>query len=220
MTSPADISVYSAQRRRMVEEQLRGRGISDSRVLDAMLRVPRHEFAPFAYRDQAYEDHPLPIGEGQTISQPYIVALMLAALAMTGHERVLEIGTGTGYVTALLAELAREVISIERHAALANSARDRLSGLGYGNVRVLHGDGSRGLASWAPYDGIMVSAAALQLPPELVDQLEEGGRMIIPVGAGNSQQLEFIGKQNGEATIRSGEMCLFVPLISGDVSVP
>jgi protein-L-isoaspartate(D-aspartate) O-methyltransferase len=218
MTSPLDISDLSAQRRRMVEEQLRRRGIADDRVLDAMLRVPRHEFAPVGYRDQGYDDHPLLIGEGQTISQPYIVALMLEALAIKAGDRALEIGTGSGYVTALLAELAREVISIERHAALANSARERLSRLEYKNVRVLHADGSRGFPELAPYDVIIVSAAAAELPRELIDQLAEGGRMILPVGLGNSQQLQLIHKQNGEARIQRGEMCLFVPLIAGDVS--
>jgi protein-L-isoaspartate(D-aspartate) O-methyltransferase len=216
MTSPADISGYFALRQRMVEEQLRRRGIADARVLDTMSRVPRHEFAPVGYRDQAYEDHPLPIGEGQTISQPYIVALMLQALAIQKIDRVLEIGTGSGYVTALLGELVAEVISLERHRVLADSARERLLSLDCKNVRVLHADGSRGFSEFAPYDVIIVSAAAPELPRELVDQLAEGGRMILPVGFGNAQQLQLIRKRNGEATIQRGEMCLFVPLISGD----
>jgi protein-L-isoaspartate(D-aspartate) O-methyltransferase len=218
MTSPVDTSIYSALRQRMVEDQLRRRGIADPRVLDAMLRVPRHEFVPAGYRDQAYEDHPLPIGESQTISQPYIVALMLEALTIRDTDRALEIGTGSGYVTALLAELAKEVISIERHATLANSAQEKLISLQYKNIRIFHADGSRGLSESAPYDVIIVSAAAPDLPRELVDQLAEGGRMILPVGLGKSQQLQLIQKRNGEATIQRGEMCLFVPLIAGDAS--
>jgi protein-L-isoaspartate(D-aspartate) O-methyltransferase len=217
MTSPIDISEFSAQRQRMVEEQLRRRGIADERVLDAMLRVPRHEFV-VGYGNQSYEDHPLLIGEGQTISQPYIVALMLEALAIRDTDRALEIGTGSGYVMALLAALAKEVISIERHASLANSARELLAKLEYKNVRILHADGSRGFPELAPYDVIIVSATADELPRELVDQLADGGRMILPVGLGNSQQLQLIRKQNGETMIQRREMCLFVPLIVGDVS--
>ena len=193
--------------------QLRCRGITDERVLDAMARVPRHEFAPERYRDQAYEDHPLPIAEGQTISQPYIVAIMLQALALKASDRVLEIGTGSGYVTALLAELTGEVFSIERHAALANTARELLSRLGYRNVRVVLGDGTRGFAEGAPYDAILVSAAASQLPHELVDQLAEGGRLMIPVGCDDSQQLHLVEKRNGQPKTTLREMCRFVPLV-------
>ena len=193
--------------------QLRSRGITDQRVLDAMARVPRHEFAPERYRDQAYEDHPLPIAEGQTISQPYIVAIMLQALALKASDRVLEIGTGSGYVTALLAELTGEVFSIERHATLANAARELLSRLGYRNVRVVVGDGTRGFAEGAPYDAILVSAAASELPHELVDQLAEGGRLMIPVGCDDSQQLHLIEKRNGQPKTTLREMCRFVPLV-------
>src|SRR5437660_4052283 len=146
MTFSASPALYSSLRRQMVDSQLRQRGIADQRVLAAMERVPRHEFAPERYRDQAYEDHPLPIGEGQTISQPYIVAIMLEALSLLPTDRVLEVGTGSAYVTALLAELTAEVISVERHRALADSAREVLSSLGYQNVRVIVGDGSRGFA--------------------------------------------------------------------------
>ena len=193
--------------------QLRSRGITDQRVLDAMARVPRHEFAPERYRDQAYEDHPLPIAEGQTISQPYIVAIMLQALALNASDRVLEVGTGSGYVTALLAELTGEVFSIERHAALANTARELLSRPGYRNVRVVVGDGTRGFAEGAPYDAILVSAAASELPHELVDQLAEGGRLMIPVGCDDSQQLHLIEKRNGQPKTTLREMCRFVPLV-------
>jgi len=198
----------------MVESHLRLRGVTDERVLQAMGRVPRHEFAPERFRDQAYEDHPLPISEGQTISQPYIVALMLEALVLSPEDRVLEVGTGSGYVTALLAELVEQVISIERHASLADQARELLAALGYGNVRVIAGDGSRGVGEFAPYDAIIVSAAAPRLPQELVGQLAESGRMIIPVGEGDSQQLLLISRENGEIVTRYRELCRFVPLIS------
>ena len=205
----------------MVESQLRARGIADERVLDAISRVPRHEFAPANYRDQAYEDHPLPIGEGQTISQPYIVALMLEALALSPADRVLEVGTGSGYVTALLAELAAQVFSVERHATLADPARELLARMGYvksghRNVRLVVGDGSQGLAEHAPYDAIIVSAGALELPSALVTQLAEGGRMMIPVGLPDSQQLQLIRMENGQPRITLRELCRFVPLISED----
>jgi protein-L-isoaspartate(D-aspartate) O-methyltransferase len=214
MASPADSPTYETLRQRMVNAQLRTRGITDERVLDAMARVPRHEFAPERYRDQAYEDHPLPIGEGQTISQPYIVAIMLEALELKGTERVLEIGTGSGYVTALLAELAAEVISMERHQGLADASRELLARMEYKNIRVIAGDGSRGFAETAPYEAIIVSAAAPQLPHEMVDQLAEGGRLIIPVGREDSQQLQLIEKHNGQLRTSLRELCRFVPLIS------
>jgi protein-L-isoaspartate(D-aspartate) O-methyltransferase len=214
MTSPADVALYSSLRLRMVDAQLRARGIADERVLNAMLRVPRHEFAPERYRDQAYEDHPLPIGEEQTISQPYIVAIMLEALKLSPSHRVLEVGTGSGYLTALLAELAAEVISIERHAALADAARELLGRMSYKNVRVITGDGSQGFPEAAPYDSIIVSAAAPQLPRALIDQLSEGGRMIIPVGQVDTQQLQLIEKRNGQPHTSLRELCRFVPLIS------
>jgi protein-L-isoaspartate(D-aspartate) O-methyltransferase len=214
MASAADSSIYATLRQRMVDEHLRARGITDERVLEAMTRVPRHEFAPQRYRDQAYEDHPLPIGEGQTISQPYIVAIMLEALSLLPTDRVLEVGTGSGYVTALLAQLTAEVISVERHRALADSASEVLSRLAYQNARVIVGDGSRGSAEAAPYNAIIVSAAAPQLPHELMEQLAEGGRLIIPVGWEDSQQLQLIEKRNGQPRTSLRELCRFVPLIS------
>lgn len=198
----------------MVESQLRDRGISDPRVLDAMRRVPRDRFVPESLRSQAYEDHPLPIGEGQTISQPYIVAVMLESLQLAHSDKVLEIGTGSGYTTALLAELTTQVFSIERHATLADRARDLLSTLGYTNARIFTGDGTLGLPSFAPFDAVLVSAAAPSLPSSLLAQLREGGRMIIPVGAGDSQQLQFIRAINGRAVISLRELVRFVPLIS------
>lgn len=215
MTFSASPALYSSLRRQMVDSQLRQRGIAAERLLAAMERVPRHEFAPERYRDQAYEDHPLPIGEGQTISQPYIVAIMLDALKLSPTDKVLEIGTGSGYVTALLAELTAHVISIERHESLAESARALLAALGYSNVNVVTGDGTQGFPEAAPYDAIVVSAAAADMPPALITQLGEGGRMIIPVGSEDSQQLRLVRMENGQPNIEFRELCRFVPLIAG-----
>ena len=217
MRFPVNTDVYTSLRQQMVETQMRLRGIADERVLRAMLRVPRHEFAAERFRDQAYEDHPLLIGEGQTISQPYIVALMLEALALSSADKVLEVGTGSGYVTALLAELVADVLSIERHSSLAEGASQLLARLGYANAKVLVGDGSRGLAEFAPYDAIIVSAAAPRLPQELIGQLADRGRMIIPVGEGDSQQLQFIYKEDGRIVTRMRELCRFVPLVSDSI---
>lgn len=208
--------MFSTLRPRMVECQLRARGIADERVLTAMARVPRHEFIPAQYRGQAYDDHPLPIGEEQTISQPYIVALMLEALALAPQDKVLEVGTGSGYVTALLAQLTAQVISMERHPALAFAARELLTRLGYSTVIVLAGDGSLGYPQSAPYDVIVVSAAASELPKALLEQLAEGGRLIIPVGGEDSQQLQLIRMKNGQPEIELRELCRFVPLVQGD----
>jgi len=215
MTFPASPASYSSLRLQMVDSQLRQRGVADERVLAAMERVPRHEFAPERYRGQAYEDHPLPIGEEQTISQPYIVALMLEALKLSPTDKVLEIGTGSGYVTALLAELTESVVSIERHESLAQSSRALLAALGYSNVNVVTGDGMRGFPETAPYNAIVVSAAATEMPPALVVQLGEGGRMIIPVGSEDSQQLLLVRMENGQPNIELRELCRFVPLIPG-----
>ena len=199
----------------MVQTQLRARGISDPLVLKAMSRVPREQFVSEAFRAQAYEDHPLPIGEGQTISQPYIVAVMLASLQLTKQDKVLEIGTGSGYATALLAELAAHVFSIERYPALAEEARQKLAALGYTNVRILTGDGALGLPSAAPFEAILVSAAAPDVPAALLAQLAEGGRMIIPIGRDDSQQLQFIRMMNGQPIISARELVRFVPLVPG-----
>jgi len=201
-------------RQLMVDSQLRGRGICDTRVLAAMARVPREAFVPELYSSQAYEDWPLPIGQGQTISQPYVVALMLESLQLSATDKVLEVGTGSGYVTALLAELAAEVFSIERHAALSERARERLARLGYKNVRVIAGDGTIGFAEAAPFDAILVSAAAAEVPPALLAQLREGGRMIIPVGTFESQQLELIRMTAGRPETSFREAVRFVPLVS------
>lgn len=215
MTPAAEPAIYVTLRLRMVDSQIRARGIEDERVLSAMSRVPRHEFTAGRYRDQAYEDYPLPIGEGQTISQPYIVALMLEALALTPSDRVLEIGTGSGYVTALLAELAAEVVSLERYAVLADEARGLLADLGHSNVKVIVGDGTFGFPPGAPYDAIIVSAAGPEVPRPLLAQLAESGRMIIPVGSFDSQQLQLIRMHNGQPHTQWRELCRFVPLVAG-----
>jgi protein-L-isoaspartate(D-aspartate) O-methyltransferase len=202
----------------MVDSQLRARGVSDLRVLEAMSRVPREQFVAVEYRAQAYEDHPLPIGESQTISQPYIVALMLESLKLSPSDKVLEVGTGSGYATALLAGLTGQVFSIERHAVLADRAREVVRELGYGNVKIVTGDGSFGLKDSAPFDAILVSAAAPEVPAALVTQLAEGGRMIIPIGSGDSQQLQLIRMVNGKAAVSPRELVRFVPLISSTKS--
>lgn len=204
---------YFNVRRRMVEEQLRDRGIRDDRVLDAMVQIRRHEFVAEEYKPQAYEDHPIPIGESQTISQPFIVAVSLQALNLQGTESVLEVGTGSGYQTALLAALARTVFSIERHGALAASAEAVLNELGINNVKVVVGDGSYGLPEFSPYHAILVSAAAPAIPRSLFDQLAEEGRMVIPVGPQYSQELQLVRKRAGMAVVEVIEGCRFVPLI-------
>jgi protein-L-isoaspartate(D-aspartate) O-methyltransferase len=201
------------QRRDMVEWQLRRRGIRDERVLHAMARVPRHDFVERELLAEAYEDHPLPIGDGQTVSQPYIVAAMLEALRLAPSETVLEIGTGSGYQTAILAELAQQVFSVERLPALADAAKKRLLGLGYENVTMVVGDGSVGLAGNAPYDAIVVSAASPAIPQALLDQLKEGGRMVIPVGPPAAQELLLVRKRGGYIRTAALDGCRFVPLI-------
>ena len=198
----------------MVEAQLRDRGIRHPQVLNAMERVPRHEFVEPSYRDQAYEDHPLPINAGQTVSQPYIVALMLEILQLEPSARVLEIGTGSGYQTAILAEICAHVYSIERHPQLAFEAQEILSRLGYTNVTLRVGDGGEGWAEYAPFDAVVVSAAAKQIPAPLFDQLREGGRMIIPVGSHEAQELQLVRKREGTPLITLLDGCRFVPLIS------
>jgi protein-L-isoaspartate(D-aspartate) O-methyltransferase len=201
----------------MVRAQLAERGIRDLRVLDAMRKVPRHEFVPETFRPDAYEDHPLPIGEGQTISQPYIVAAMLEHLALQATYRVLEIGTGSGYVTALLSLLCAEVYSVERHALLAASAESTLQRLEYRNVKIKVGDGTQGWAECAPFDAILVSAATAEMPPTLFAQLREGGRMMVPVGPPSSQELQLISKVGARPEVRILEGCRFVPLVEGAV---
>lgn len=202
----------------MLREQLRSRGIHDSRVLAAMARIPRERFIGDSPRELAYADRALSIDCGQTISQPYIVALMSEALELTGGEHVLEIGTGSGYQTAVLAELARDVVSIERHVALSAHARSTLASLGIGNVELLIGDGTQGWVAGAPYDAILVAAAADRCPAALWDQLAEGGTLVIPLGGPSEQVLYRLCKINGERDARALTGCRFVPLVSGPAS--
>lgn len=208
---------FLAQREKMVRAQLAERGIRDLRVLDAMGQVARHEFVLESFRQDAYEDYPLPIGEGQTISQPYIVAAMLEHLALQATDRVLEVGTGSGYVTALLSLLSAEVYSVERHAQLAVSAQGTLHRLKYRNVKIRVGDGTQGWAEYAPFDAILVSAATPEMPPALFAQLREGGRMMVPVGPPFSQELQLIRKVSGRPEVTVLEGCRFVPLVEGTV---
>lgn len=181
---------YQIERLQMVADQLERRGIVDQRVLQAMRSVPRHRFVPRQYRDLSYSDGPIPIGEGQTISQPFIVALMSQMLALQGEETVLEVGTGSGYQAAVLAHLAKQVHTIERHALLAKRASKELKALGLGNVQVYVGDGTLGLVEHAPYDAILVTAAAPETPRMLLEQLAQDGRLVIPVGSRGAQYLE------------------------------
>jgi protein-L-isoaspartate(D-aspartate) O-methyltransferase len=204
---------FQQARERMVGEQLVRRGIHDARVLQAMRHVPRHLFVPAAEQLIAYADRALPIGHGQTISQPYMVAAMTEALALTGRERVLEIGTGSGYQAAILAELAREVITIERWPELASAAEALLRNCGYSNVRVLVGDGSIGALEGAPYDGIVVTAAAPQVPAQLKEQLAQGGRLVVPIGTRDHQVLTVITREGDTFHTSPREGCVFVPLV-------
>jgi protein-L-isoaspartate(D-aspartate) O-methyltransferase len=201
------------QREEMVRTQLLERAIRDERLLRAMSRVPRHEFIAPAHQEHAYADHPVPIGEGQTISQPYIVALTVQALQLTSSSKVLEIGTGSGYQTAILAELSSGVYSLERLPGLKASAENALQRLGYTNASLAVGDGSEGWPEYAPYHAIAVSAAAPEIPPPLIAQLADGGRMVIPVGPEDAQRLEIVFKQDGQVHIHYLEGCRFVPLI-------
>lgn len=205
-------AAFERQRREMVESQLRERGIRSAQVLDAMLGVPRHEFVPARSQGEAYSDQPLPIGIGQTISQPLIVAGMTEALELTGEERVLEIGTGSGYQTAVLARLARAVWTVEYRPELARAARERLARLGCRNVQVREGDGGLGWREQSPYDAILVTAAAPSLPPPLIEQLGEGGRLVIPIGGKPHQELLQFRKREGRIERRRLYACRFVPL--------
>lgn len=207
-------NAHTPKRLEMVENQIVARGITDSRVLDAMREVPREKFISTEFSARAYEDSPLPIEDGQTISQPYIVALMVEALDMSEHDRVLEIGAGSGYAAAVISRVAREVYAVERHAALANIATNRVSNLGYDNIHILCGDGSLGWPEFAPFDAILVSAGSPVVPDSLLRQLAIGGRLVIPVGDELSQQLLRITKTDATNFVRS-TLCpvRFVPLI-------
>ena len=204
---------YTAARLTMVRSQLQRRGITDAPVLQAMREVPRHLFVPPEWRHEAYSDRPLPIGDEQTISQPYMVAIMTQSLALQGYEHVLEIGTGSGYQAAVLSRLAAHVSSIEYFADLADSARALLQRLGYTNVEVIVGDGGLGLPVHAPYDGIIVAAAAPHVPHPLLAQLAEGGRLVIPVGSATSQELLIITRHGDDYAQERSVPCRFVPLL-------
>ncbi|HEX9417097.1 MAG TPA: protein-L-isoaspartate(D-aspartate) O-methyltransferase [Gaiellaceae bacterium] len=207
------MSDFDQERRLMVERQLRARDIVDERVLEAMGRVPRELFVPPEERSRAYDDAALPIGAGQTISQPYMVARICEVLSLKGDERVLDVGTGSGYQAAVLAELAAKVVTIERVPELAESARRALAEAGYDNVEVRVGDGTLGVPDRAPFDAIAVAAAAPEIPQTLYEQLKPGGRMAVPVGGRRSQELQLVVRSpEGPAVLRSVP-CRFVPLL-------
>jgi protein-L-isoaspartate(D-aspartate) O-methyltransferase len=204
---------YDLMRQQMVRQDIRGRDVRDPQVLSAMSRVPRHLFVEPAYRDHAYEDHPLPIGEGQTISQPYVVALMTEALRLKRGDRVLEIGTGSGYQAAILAEIVKEVYTIEIRKNLADRAELTLKGIGYRNVKVKFGDGYFGWEEAAPFDAIIITAAANHIPPPLVKQLKEGGRLIVPLGSTvYYQTLILATKRKGQLDVEQLDPVAFVPM--------
>ena len=202
------------RRQTMVREQLISRGIKDRKVLDAMSRISRHRFVEESLRDKAYNDHPLPIGEGQTISQPYVVALMTEALKLKPDDRVLEIGTGSGYQTAVLAEIVKEVYTIEIRKGLADKAEKLLNELGYKNIKVKYADGYFGWTEYSPFDAIIVTASANHIPPLLIRQLKEGGRLIIPLGSTlYYQTLTLATKKGGELEVEQMGGVAFVPMI-------
>jgi len=213
-SAQAQSDPFEHRRWQMVAQDIEARGVKDKRVLQAMRNVKRHLFVDEAQRDKAYNDHPLPIGEGQTISQPYVVALMTEALALKGTERVLELGTGSGYQAAVLAEIVKEVYTIEIRQGLYTTVRDRMQKLGYRNVQVKLGDGYFGWPEHAPFDAIIVTAAANHIPPPLIAQLKEGGRLIIPLGSTIfSQNLMLLTKEKGKQTMTELGGVRFVPLV-------
>jgi protein-L-isoaspartate(D-aspartate) O-methyltransferase len=204
---------FAEERRLMVETQIRNRGVTDEPALRAILSVPRHEFVPVFWINQAYADEPLPIGHGQTISQPYIVAAMVASLELTGSEKVLEIGAGSGYQAAVVSLLVKEVHTVEILPELAQSATERLTRLGYGNVHVHCGDGTLGWPESSPYDAILIAAAAPTLPEPLLMQLAEGGRLVAPVGKETKQELQLVTRRENQLLSRPCGACRFVPLM-------
>jgi protein-L-isoaspartate(D-aspartate) O-methyltransferase len=209
----AEEEKFSNARRRMVEKDLRERDITDPKVLEVMGRIPRHLFVDPSFRDQAYADHPLPIGEGQTISQPYIVALMTQILKIKPGEKVLEIGTGSGYQAAVLAEMTDQVYSIEIREGLARRAQERLRSLGYDQVHIRSGDGYFGWREAAPFDAILITCAANHIPPPLIQQLKEGGRLILPLGSTTYfQTLTLLTKKGGKTHIQHLTGVAFVPM--------
>ena len=208
--TPMDLA---ERRRSMVEHQIEGRGVRDERVLDAMRTVPRERFVPASEAHEAYEDRPLSIGRGQTISQPYVVALMAEAAELQPGDRVLEIGTGSGYGAAVLAHVAAQVWTVERHAPLASAAREALQAVGCTNVHVLHADGTRGWPDAAPYDAIVVTAAGREVPQVLLDQLVDGGRLVMPVGDGFAQELVRVRRVGDRHEREDLGGVRFVPLL-------
>lgn len=204
---------FKKERLAMVEDQLRRRGIHDQRVLEAMAKIPRHSFVSPEYQAAAYEDRPLPIGEGQTISQPYMVAVMTQSLELTGGERVLEIGTGSGYQTATLAELAKTIFTVERIQVLIQRAQKVLQNLGYENIFFLHGDGTKGWREDSPFEGIIVTAGAPEVPQMLTSQLADGGRLVIPVGPRYTQTLYKVTRKGNRFMEEDITGCVFVPLL-------
>ena len=205
---------YATQREDMVRYQIKARGVKDKKVLDAMLKVERHLFVLPEYTSQAYEDHPLPVGEGQTISQPYIVALMTEVLGPDSTKKVLEIGTGSGYQAAVLAEICDSVYTIEIFESLGTKAKNLLKVLGYDNVKVKIGDGYKGWKEHSPFDAIIVTCAPTHIPQPLKDQLTEGGKMIIPVGESYAQELVLLEKKNGRIVQKDIIAVRFVPMIN------
>jgi protein-L-isoaspartate(D-aspartate) O-methyltransferase len=210
------VSDFAAQRQLMVQQQLVARGINNERVLAAMGKVPREEFVPLEVRSESYEDGPLPIGQGQTISQPYIVAFMTQQLRPQTSDRVLEIGTGSGYQAAILAELVKEIYSVEIVEPLAKGAEATLSRLGYTNIHLKSGDGYKGWPEEAPFDAIIVTCAPDKVPQPLVDQLKDGGRMVIPVGERFAQELYLLEKKNGQLKESVTLPVRFVPMMRED----
>ncbi len=208
-----DVKEWKLERERMVKEQIIARGVKDKRVIEAMTKVPRHMFVEKTYYPQAYNDYPLPIGYNQTISQPYMVASMTEILELKGDEKVLEIGTGSGYQTAILAVLCSKVYSIERVSELSHRARSRLKELSFQNINLMVGDGSIGWPNYAPYNGIIVTAGAPEIPNALIEQLAENGRLVIPVGDEFSQILNLVRKHKGRIYRKEFYGCAFVPLV-------
>jgi protein-L-isoaspartate(D-aspartate) O-methyltransferase len=210
----AQLDPYQARRLQMVEQDIERRGVKDALVLKAMRKVQRHLFVEESLWPKAYNDHPLPIGEGQTISQPYVVALMTEALALRGYERVLEVGTGSGYQAAILAEIVKEVFTIEIRPEIYTKVRERLQKLGYQNIRTKQGDGYLGWPEYAPFDAIIVTASPNHIPPPLLTQMKEGGRLIIPLGRTTFyQNLTLVTKRRGNVEVKELGSVAFVPLV-------